>query len=292
MKKTRWIADDRQTMSNERFEIFYNYTDIPFQAPFHSHDFYEIVLFKKGHARFSVEGITYTLKSGDLLVSSPQELHRVEILDAKVDYERYILWIHPRFLDDLMRLQNQFDFFRCFDATKKQHYHVIHPGTRLLQEIERIGSHLLSSDPLWQTKIMQDCLMCELLVLVNMAYENTSLVENEDYVLHPKLNDVVFYIHHHLSDDLTLDTLAKHFFISKYHLSHLVREYMPMSLHQYILEKRLNVARSLLEKGVKPNDAAMEVGFVNYTHFSNAFKTQFGFSPKKWIDLYKKEKKP
>ena len=49
---------------------------------------------------------------------------------------------------------------------------------------------------------------------------------------------------------------------------------------RWITKKRLEEAKSLMEKlGRKPADVYLEVGFKNLSHFSTAFKKEFGFSP-------------
>lgn len=49
---------------------------------------------------------------------------------------------------------------------------------------------------------------------------------------------------------------------------------------RWIIKKRLEQAKLLIEeKGEKPSDVYLKVGFKNLSHFSTAFKKEFGFSP-------------
>lgn len=49
---------------------------------------------------------------------------------------------------------------------------------------------------------------------------------------------------------------------------------------RWLVKKRLEEARSLIElDGMKPSDVYLEVGFKNLSHFSTAFKKEFGFAP-------------
>ena len=89
----------------------------------------------------------------------------------------------------------------------------------------------------------------------------------------------MYYINQHLNDDLSLDSLAQQFFISKYYLTRLFKQYTGLSLHQYVLKKRLIVARTMLMNGGKPYDVYIDVGFNNYPHFSKSFKDEFGIAP-------------
>ena len=49
---------------------------------------------------------------------------------------------------------------------------------------------------------------------------------------------------------------------------------------RWIVKRRLEEAKCLMEKlGKKPADIYLEVGFKNLSHFSTAFKREFGISP-------------
>ena len=48
-----------------------------------------------------------------------------------------------------------------------------------------------------------------------------------------------FYIDEHLSEDLSLERLAAELFVSKYHIAHVFKDEIGMSIHQYISKKRL-----------------------------------------------------
>jgi AraC-like DNA-binding protein len=54
---------------------------------------------------------------------------------------------------------------------------------------------------------------------------------------------------------------------------------------KWLTERRLNLAHYLIaEKQLKPIDAYLEAGFENLSHFSYAFKNQFGYPPNKLVD--------
>lgn len=57
---------------------------------------------------------------------------------------------------------------------------------------------------------------------------------------------------------------------------------------RWIVKRRLEEARYLIEKaGKKPTDVYLEVGFKNLSHFSTAFKREYGVSPS---ELYLNER--
>ena len=48
---------------------------------------------------------------------------------------------------------------------------------------------------------------------------------------------------------------------------------------RWLINRRLEEAKSLIERGGKPLDVYLEVGFKNLSHFSTAFKRRYGFPP-------------
>lgn len=93
------------------------------------------------------------------------------------------------------------------------------------------------------------------------------------------LNDVYGYVRHHLAEDLSLDTLAKRLHFDKYYLAHAFREKAGISLHQYVLHRRLEYANSLLCSGVSVRDTAARSGFSDYGNFIRRYKERWGITP-------------
>jgi AraC-like DNA-binding protein len=60
----------------------------------------------------------------------------------------------------------------------------------------------------------------------------------------------------------------------------LFKKVVGVSPHQYILSKRLELGKELLEKKQMPvSAAALESGFADVFSFSKAFRKHFGVSP-------------
>ena len=68
-------------------------TPDPNNFPFrlHSHHMHEIYYFAGGDADFTVEGTTYHLEKGMLLLSKSGQMHHLSIKDRSIPYERIVL---------------------------------------------------------------------------------------------------------------------------------------------------------------------------------------------------------
>ncbi len=80
--------------------------------------------------------------------------------------------------------------------------------------------------------------------------------------------------------DLTDDTMADYIGMSTSHFRHLFREATSQPFHRYLMNLRLEKAKSLLQDGDLPvSQVASLVGFTGLSHFSRAFSTRFRVSP-------------
>lgn len=80
-------------------------------------------------------------------------------------------------------------------------------------------------------------------LLYSSLHEHSQVFENALYL---KICD---YIHQNLEDDLSLERIAANFYVSKYHIAHIFKDNMGISLHQYILKKRLHASRQAILSG-------------------------------------------
>ena len=87
------------------------------------------------------------------------------------------------------------------------------------------------------------------------------------------------YINQNLTADLSIETLARKYYLSKYHMMRKFKEETGFTMHSYIVNKRLLLARTLIAQGTPVLKAARMSGFTDYTTFSRAYKKQFGGPP-------------
>ena len=60
------------------------------------------------------------------------------------------------------------------------------------------------------------------------------------------------------------------------------KEYTGITIHQYLLTRRVLMAQDLIQQGMKPNEVAPKCGFQDYTSFYRAFKSRTGLSPEQY----------
>jgi AraC-like DNA-binding protein len=276
-------------MINSNFE-FFHYKDEPeLEVEFHNHDFYEIYLFISGKVTYIVEGKSYSLKSGDILLVNNREIHKPVIEHGGI-YERIVIWIKPEFIKRFCSEES--DLLMCFESTSKNKYNLLRPGVEMLNSIKGIISKISRSytQKAFGNDVLREYYMIELIAYLNRAYLETHIDDiEEDIIYDDKINDVLHYINYNLNEDLSLETLSSKFYTSKYHLLRQFKKHTGYTLHNYIHQKRLISAKALLKDGVRILDVCQECGFNDYSNFIRSFTHAFNISPKKYSRQFSKE---
>ncbi|NDJ18550.1 AraC family transcriptional regulator [Myxacorys almedinensis] len=99
------------------------------------------------------------------------------------------------------------------------------------------------------------------------------------------LKQVVDYIHDHLDQELTLETLATLAHMSSSYFSRLFKQSTGLSPHQYVIQCRVDRGKHLLRQGkLSIAEIADSLGFTHQSHFSHHFKRLVGHTPKAFIN--------
>ncbi len=92
--------------------------------------------------------------------------------------------------------------------------------------------------------------------------------------------DILEFLNENYRDDLSLEQIAAYTGRSLATFKRDFKKISSLSPQKWLIKKRLETAYSYLqEEGRKIKDVYMEVGFKNQSHFSTAFKKQYGMAP-------------
>jgi AraC-like DNA-binding protein/mannose-6-phosphate isomerase-like protein (cupin superfamily) len=274
---------ERQHMVSGDFEYFH-YRDEPHpQVHYHSHDFYEIYFFISGKASYIIEGKTYKLRSGDILLVNNSEFH-MPVIERGQPYERIVVWLKPDFLQ--LKSRNGTNLKLCFEGAAGRRLNLLRMDDERLSIIRgvllRLGKAIAASG--FGSDILREACVLELLVYLNRVCLDSRLEHNdiEDMEYNEKVSSMIDYINDNLESDLSLNELSGRFYTSRYHLLRVFKKYAGCTLHHYIRRKRLIIAKDLLRKGHTVSEACTITGFGDYSNFIRSFRNEFGISPGKY----------
>jgi AraC family transcriptional regulator len=98
-----------------------------------------------------------------------------------------------------------------------------------------------------------------------------------------RLRRVFEYIEANLDVNVRLDTLAHEVGVSAFHFSRLFRQSTGSSPHQYLLQRRLDRAKTLLRQpAISLAEISAATGFADQSHFTKVFRQFTGVTPSEY----------
>lgn len=111
----------------------------------------------------------------------------------------------------------------------------------------------------------------------------SQMLGKEEENVHEIIAKAKSYISEHLTEDLTVSNIAAMLYITPNYFSRLFKRVTKEGCSEYIVRKRIEKAKSLLETtSLKTGKIAMMVGYRDTNYFSLAFKKHTGKSPTKY----------
>lgn len=281
-------TDERQYMMNENYEV-YEKQGAPVGAmAFHYHNFYEIIYVLDGEYSSMIENQTYHLHKGDFLLIDKNVMHKYHYIEKKHDSsKRIILWITAQMLAHLA--DGDMDLAACFANRESCAYHFpIYYEEMLRGYLLKLAMDESEEERETGVKKVLDRGYLTLFFghLNTLCSRKEYLFTDEEVVSHPLVEQVSDYIDVHMSEKITVEELANHVHMSKYHFLRKFKELTGVTVHSFITDKRLIKACEELKDGRNITYAYQAAGFADYSSFLRNFKNAYGVSPGKYMEFY------
>ncbi|MEE1014295.1 MAG: AraC family transcriptional regulator [Clostridia bacterium] len=238
----------------------------------HNHkDSYEIYIFLQGDAEFLVEGTHYPLRPYDMILAQSSEMHYIHH-HRPCTYERIVINIDHSFF-----LKNNCAAYKEIFVNRPLGVHNCIPASTMQQNgipelLKRMESYLADGA---DAGVAANSAMVELLYLLNRIG-----IKSEQSTAHnDQIKDIILYLNAHLTEPMSLEAIAEHFYISKGHLCRSFKKHTGFTVNGYITYKRLLLVKELKDKGRSWIEASGEAGFGNYSNFYKIFRRTYGHAP-------------
>lgn len=240
----------------------------------HYHDVYELYYFLEGDVDYLVEGKQYHPTPHSILLLSPHAFHGVKVNSSK-PYRRITLHFSPQ----LLRIEQRALLLSCFPGYNS---HIMKEGLFPKEvyyentENYHIYSHLdhfidCSTLPSDLSNLLTPIYLEALLASLTIMYQSTFPYQTVE-TISSTATQIIDYLNSHLTEHISLDDIAGHFYISKYYLNRVFRKATGTTIGNYLTYKRVTYAKQLLQNGYSASEAAAESGFNDYSAFYRAYK--------------------
>lgn len=241
----------------------------------HAHACVELFFVVGGTGKFQIEGISYTVKTDDMVIVNPNVNHTETSLDAS-PLEYIVLGLEGLELS--------------MDSEESVPYSIVHLDSAgedvqfylrsILREIER------------KSPGYEAACQCFLDILVIRLIRRTHLVSSQSTPVIAAKEAAVAkrYIDAHFKENVTLDTLVEVTHVNKYHLAHTFRKEYGIPPINYMLSLRLQESKNLLRTtDYSLSYIALTSGFSSPSYFSQRFRQAEGMSPAQYRQKFKQK---
>ena len=239
----------------------------------HVHEDYTIGLIQEGIMDAFLDGSKQKLNKTTIITINPDETHACQT-QSKIGYKHYSIYLKPSFVKTL---SNE-NFIGESLYFKKGSYSDELLADKLINIINQ-NEHNLTS------KIDFECELIDSLNQLLLSNANTSIQKN--LTAHDKIvNRAKEFINDNLALDLQLNDISDELDISKYHFLRLFKEKTFLSPHSYLMFKRIEKSKQILQKGESLINTAYICGFNDQSHLNKRFKLITGMTPGNYRNFF------
>lgn len=240
--------------------IFQYITERKLSDVYHSHDFYECMIILDGICTQNINGEKYNLGKDSIILLSPSDNH--SIINQSKDICIICVSVRAEEFEKLSYIYN----FRAEDSEK------VLLSQNISEKISAVFPDLKNLSGDYNYKL--------LIALIIKAFNDTAETEYKNM---PKW--LSFALKEMSKPENIKEGIPAMIRISNYsrsRLSNLINKYMEISLHEFILNLRLETAcKELILTSKDIEEIGESVGYSSFSHFQKVFKEKYGITPAK-----------
>ena len=249
-------------------------------TPPHQHDFVEIVYIVRGRCTHTIDGVSYPVSHGHMLVMNYNQTHSIS---GDPDTEFFNIYLKPAYIDSsltqeenafsLLRL-SQFEDFRQIVNQKGGVFSFAGSERHTVEALIESLYHELRHRPAgWELSVRSGFN----LLLIHIFRKMSLPLLSTEHSISAELLD---YIRRHCHEPLTLQSLSARCFYNPSYFSRTFKQYTGQTLTAFIRTARIEQAAELLrETEHTVGDIYQAVGYHDKTKFFRDFKRIYGLSP-------------
>lgn len=249
----------------------------------HYHPFYEFYYLLSGERKFFLNGKSYNIKSGDIMLIPKREIHRTTFYGEGSEHERIAMCFDDDFIRRLQSSIGLVKFEQCF-----QHRHLVVPLEKRA-ELEKLFEKLLAeykgqdelSDALCE-------LYCEEIIMFMIRCQKHYNVKMDSAVRELGMEDremetAAQYINQNFRDSITLPQIADKYGMSDSYFSRRFKQVTGFGFKEYLNMVRIRHACELLvSTDWSVTRISEECGYMDSNYFGDAFRKIKHVSPREY----------
>lgn len=257
----------------------------------HLHEEYEIYYLTQGERYYFIDQKTYHIQAGCLVLIDRSQIHLTSQA-GQGSHERILLSLEEEALAQFFAFTGEVSLSAFFQQCRGV---ISFPpeDARLAESLfSRIAKELAEKDAGYR-QVVFSCLSC---LFIQVLRRSASIPPSPFLAAtkrHQTADQVAAYISANHTQPMSLETIARHFFMNKSYLGRIFREATGFTINEYINLCRIQKARRLL---LSTADSITEIaelsGYDSITYFERIFRKYAGMSPLKYRKQYQPKTTP
>ena len=253
---------------------------------YHWHSCFEITYIVSGQARYFVNGETYTVSDGDIILFNNIEAHGWEVLNPLT---LIVMIFQPELIANGFALLD-YDYLEPFLERGTNFKNVLPASEQVTKDIHQLLLDISEEDEN-HTVGYQLMIKANILKILTLLIRHSQSSQKPDRLLSRKalemkrLSNVFDYINQHYTERLTLSDAAEMAYMSPNYFSQYFKKVTGQNFSDYLSGLRIKKAQELLKNSdMSVIDIAMACGFHNMSNFYRMYKKHTGSTPSQQAD--------
>ena len=245
-----------------------------------AHPQYEIFLLLEGDVTMLINSQRYMIKNGALVLLTSRDLH-ISMNNAPRTYKRITVMFDPHAIRQFNTEHT--NLLDCFSIAASRQRNILYLSAEQIQTVQALADQILTngcSDRFGDDITVLTSLL-SLLIFINRLYRS-HLPKIAPLPLTPIIREIVDYVDNHIDEELNVQSLCHHFSYSVAYISAQFSKQMGLPLKQFIITKKIALAKQLLAESLSVTQVYERCGFGDYSNFIRTFKKTVGVSPLQW----------
>lgn len=250
---------------------------------FHAHSGLEVLYLHSGEGQLEMDGQTFELKSGTLMIFQPFRLHHLHMVESPQNpYTRTIVLFDPSILEAYLEV---FPELKAFVRELLDHETPLvitgskEANLRLESLFEQWAS--MKNKSFNREAPLEETIVYVLYLLQSLkSFMNLSIRQSRNARLKNHAERMRQWLDEHYQKEFRLDQMADALHLSPYYISRIFKQAEGVTITEYLLIRRMRAAGLLLETtslGIK--EIARKSGFPSESYFVRTFKKFYGQTP-------------
>lgn len=245
-----------------------------------AHPKYEIFLLIEGDVTMLINSQRYLIGNGALVLLNSKDLH-ISMNNAPRIYKRITVMFDSRTIRQFNT--DRTNLLDCFRIATARQRNIIYLSLEQIETFRSLAESIFTScnSPDYGDDMLAFSSLLSLLVFINRLYRS-HLPRVAPLPLTPIIREIVDYVDNHIDEDISVSALCRRFSYSPAYISAQFSKQMGLPLKQFIVTKKIALAKQLLDESCSVTQVCERCGFGDYSNFIRTFTKTVGISPLQW----------